>query len=117
MFARITAGAECVAGVESVLWSLLLSWACASLLSVFTAHPLLLLPALTTIGARAPLAAALSIRSCTFKLCCCLSGVICLVLAIMYWLGWEMGQWRPFLCPYEWALRSITVSTWWRHIC
>lgn len=30
-------------------------------------------------------------RSGTFKFCWCLSGVICLVVAIMYWLGWEMG--------------------------
>uniref|UniRef100_A0A3Q3EJH8 Dispatched RND transporter family member 3 n=1 Tax=Labrus bergylta TaxID=56723 RepID=A0A3Q3EJH8_9LABR len=48
---------------------LLLSLAiCVAAVSVFTAHPLLLLPVLITI-----------------------LGVICLVVAIMYWLGWEMG--------------------------
>uniref|UniRef100_A0A3B3WWQ4 SSD domain-containing protein n=1 Tax=Poecilia mexicana TaxID=48701 RepID=A0A3B3WWQ4_9TELE len=56
-------------GVESALWSLLLSLAiCVAAVSVFTAHPLLLLPVLITI-----------------------IGVICLVVAVMYWLGWEMG--------------------------
>uniref|UniRef100_A0A3B3WWA4 SSD domain-containing protein n=1 Tax=Poecilia mexicana TaxID=48701 RepID=A0A3B3WWA4_9TELE len=55
--------------VESALWSLLLSLAiCVAAVSVFTAHPLLLLPVLITI-----------------------IGVICLVVAVMYWLGWEMG--------------------------
>uniref|UniRef100_A0A3B5A024 Dispatched RND transporter family member 3 n=1 Tax=Stegastes partitus TaxID=144197 RepID=A0A3B5A024_9TELE len=55
--------------VESALWSLLLSLAiCVAAVSVFTAHPLLLLPVLITI-----------------------LGVICLVVALMYWLGWEMG--------------------------
>ncbi|XP_029366152.1 protein dispatched homolog 3 [Echeneis naucrates] len=58
-----------IIGVESALWSLLLSLAiCVAAVSVFTAHPLLLLPVLTTI-----------------------LGVICLVVALMYWLGWEMG--------------------------
>ncbi|XP_076586761.1 protein dispatched homolog 3 isoform X1 [Chaetodon auriga] len=58
-----------IIGVESALWSLLLSLAiCVAAVSVFTAHPLLLLPVLITI-----------------------LGVICLVLAVMYWLGWEMG--------------------------
>ncbi|XP_020512768.2 protein dispatched homolog 3 [Labrus bergylta] len=58
-----------IIGVESALWSLLLSLAiCVAAVSVFTAHPLLLLPVLITI-----------------------LGVICLVVAIMYWLGWEMG--------------------------
>ncbi|XP_011477626.1 protein dispatched homolog 3 [Oryzias latipes] len=58
-----------IIGVESALWSLLLSLAiCVATVSVFTAHPLLLLPVLVTI-----------------------LGVICLVVAIMYWLGWEMG--------------------------
>lgn len=39
-----------VAGVESALWSLLLSLAiCVATVSVFTAHPLLLLPVLITI--------------------------------------------------------------------
>ncbi|XP_076007218.1 protein dispatched homolog 3 [Genypterus blacodes] len=58
-----------IIGVESALWSLLLSLAiCVGAVSVFTAHPLLLLPILLTI-----------------------LGVICLVVAVMYWLGWEMG--------------------------
>ncbi|XP_032433997.1 protein dispatched homolog 3 isoform X1 [Xiphophorus hellerii] len=58
-----------IIGVESALWSLLLSLAiCVAAVSVFTAHPLLLLPVLITI-----------------------IGVICLVVAVMYWLGWEMG--------------------------
>ncbi|XP_071338651.1 protein dispatched homolog 3 isoform X2 [Trachinotus anak] len=58
-----------IIGVESALWSLLLSLAiCVAAVSVFTAHPLLLLPVLITI-----------------------LGVICLVVALMYWLGWEMG--------------------------
>uniref|UniRef100_A0A3Q2E024 Dispatched RND transporter family member 3 n=1 Tax=Cyprinodon variegatus TaxID=28743 RepID=A0A3Q2E024_CYPVA len=58
-----------IIGVESALWSLLLSLGiCVAAVSVFTAHPLLLLPVLITI-----------------------IGVICLVVAVMYWLGWEMG--------------------------
>ncbi|XP_033828260.1 protein dispatched homolog 3 [Periophthalmus magnuspinnatus] len=58
-----------IIGVESALWSLLLSLAiCVAAVSVFTAHPLLLLPVLVTI-----------------------LGVVCLVVAVMYWLGWEMG--------------------------
>uniref|UniRef100_A0A8C8MGC8 SSD domain-containing protein n=1 Tax=Oncorhynchus tshawytscha TaxID=74940 RepID=A0A8C8MGC8_ONCTS len=58
-----------IIGVESALCSLLLSLAiCVAAVSVFTAHPLLLLPILLTI-----------------------LGVICLVVAIMYWLGWELG--------------------------
>uniref|UniRef100_A0A671VCM8 Dispatched RND transporter family member 3 n=1 Tax=Sparus aurata TaxID=8175 RepID=A0A671VCM8_SPAAU len=58
-----------IIGVESALWSLLLSLAiCVAAVSVFTAHLLLLLPVLITI-----------------------LGVICLVVALMYWLGWEMG--------------------------
>nr|XP_046243091.1 protein dispatched homolog 3 isoform X2 [Scatophagus argus] len=58
-----------IIGVESALWSLLLSLAiCVAAVAVFTAHPLLLLPVLITI-----------------------LGVICLVVAVMYWLGWEMG--------------------------
>ncbi|KAL4623065.1 hypothetical protein GN956_G19313 [Arapaima gigas] len=60
---------EPCSGVESALYSLLLSLAiCIAAVSVFTAHPLLLLPILLTI-----------------------LGVICLVVAVMYWLGWEMG--------------------------
>ncbi|KAM4616834.1 protein dispatched homolog 3 [Polymixia lowei] len=55
--------------VESALWSLLLSLAiCVAAVAVFTAHALLLLPILLTI-----------------------LGVVCLVVALMYWLGWEMG--------------------------
>ncbi|KAJ8380072.1 hypothetical protein SKAU_G00008500 [Synaphobranchus kaupii] len=58
-----------ILGVESALYSLLLSLAiCIAAVSIFTAHPLLLLPILLTI-----------------------LGVICLVVAVMYWLGWEMG--------------------------
>lgn len=58
-----------IIGVESALWSLLLSLAiCVAAVSVFTAHLLLLLPVLVTI-----------------------LGVVCLVVAVMYWLGWEMG--------------------------
>ncbi|KAM6954437.1 protein dispatched homolog 3 [Aplochiton taeniatus] len=58
-----------IIGVESALCSLLLSLAiCIAAVSVFTAHPLLLLPIILTI-----------------------LGVICLVVAVMYWLGWEMG--------------------------
>ncbi|XP_028314353.1 protein dispatched homolog 3 [Gouania willdenowi] len=58
-----------IIGVESALWSLLLSLAiCLAAVAVFTAHLLLLLPILITI-----------------------LGVICLVVAVMYWLGWEMG--------------------------
>uniref|UniRef100_A0A3Q2QZD5 Dispatched RND transporter family member 3 n=1 Tax=Fundulus heteroclitus TaxID=8078 RepID=A0A3Q2QZD5_FUNHE len=58
-----------IIGVESALSSLLLSLAiCVAAVSVFTAHHLLLLPVLITI-----------------------IGVICLVVAVMYWLGWEMG--------------------------
>ncbi|XP_034025858.1 protein dispatched homolog 3 [Thalassophryne amazonica] len=58
-----------IIGVESAFWSLLLSLAiCVGAVSVFTAHALLLLPVLITI-----------------------LGVICLVVAVMYWLGWEMG--------------------------
>ncbi|XP_053726240.1 protein dispatched homolog 3 isoform X1 [Synchiropus splendidus] len=58
-----------IIGVESALWSLLLSLAiCVAAVSVFTAHLFLLLPVLITI-----------------------LGVICLVVALMYWLGWELG--------------------------
>ncbi|XP_048837474.1 LOW QUALITY PROTEIN: protein dispatched homolog 3 [Brienomyrus brachyistius] len=58
-----------ILGVESALYSLLLSLAiCIGTVSVFTSHPFLLLPILLTI-----------------------LGVICLVVAVMYWLGWEMG--------------------------
>lgn len=89
-------------GVESALWSLLLSLAiCVAAVSVFTAHPLLLLPVLITILGK--------IWSCMWHsemyhktwawigiMCVIVSiwpstGVICLVVAIMYWLGWEMG--------------------------
>ncbi|XP_061623324.1 protein dispatched homolog 3 [Phyllopteryx taeniolatus] len=58
-----------IIGVESALWSLLLSLAiCAAAVSIFTAHIFLLLPVLLTI-----------------------LGVICAVGALMYWLGWELG--------------------------
>ncbi|XP_048099719.1 protein dispatched homolog 3 isoform X1 [Alosa alosa] len=58
-----------IIGVESALYSLLLSLViCVAAVSVFTAHPLLLLPILLSI-----------------------LGVVCTVVAIMYWLGWEMG--------------------------
>uniref|UniRef100_A0AAR2KH50 SSD domain-containing protein n=1 Tax=Pygocentrus nattereri TaxID=42514 RepID=A0AAR2KH50_PYGNA len=58
-----------IIGVESALYSLLLSLAiCIASVAVFTAHPLLLLPILLSI-----------------------LGVVCLVVAVMYWLGWEMG--------------------------
>ncbi|MBN3322038.1 DISP3 protein, partial [Atractosteus spatula] len=55
--------------VQSALYSLLLSLAiCIAAVSVFTAHLRLLLPVLLTI-----------------------LGVVCLVVAAMYWAGWEMG--------------------------
>ncbi|XP_027006751.1 protein dispatched homolog 3 [Tachysurus fulvidraco] len=58
-----------IIGVESALYSLLLSLAiCIASVAVFTVHPLLLLPILLSI-----------------------LGVVCLVVAVMYWLGWEMG--------------------------
>ncbi|XP_056102837.1 protein dispatched homolog 3 [Rhinichthys klamathensis goyatoka] len=58
-----------IIGVESALYSLLLSLAiCIAAVAVFTAHPLLLLPILLSI-----------------------LGMVCLVVAVMYWLGWEMG--------------------------
>uniref|UniRef100_A0A673JBD8 Protein dispatched homolog 3-like n=1 Tax=Sinocyclocheilus rhinocerous TaxID=307959 RepID=A0A673JBD8_9TELE len=58
-----------IIGVESALYSLLLSLAiCIASVAVFTAHPLLLLPMLLSI-----------------------LGMVCLVVAVMYWLGWELG--------------------------
>ncbi|KAF5892339.1 protein dispatched 3-like, partial [Clarias magur] len=58
-----------IIGVESALYSLLMSLAiCIASVAVFTVHPLLLLPILLSI-----------------------LGVVCLVVAVMYWLGWEMG--------------------------
>ncbi|XP_026781706.3 protein dispatched homolog 3 [Pangasianodon hypophthalmus] len=58
-----------IIGVESALYSLLLSLAiCIASVAVFTVHPLLLLPILFSI-----------------------LGVVCMVVAVMYWLGWEMG--------------------------
>ncbi|XP_037114469.1 LOW QUALITY PROTEIN: protein dispatched homolog 3 [Syngnathus acus] len=58
-----------IISVESALWSLLLSLViCVATVSVFTAHLLLLLPVLLTI-----------------------LGVICVVGAVMYWLGCELG--------------------------
>ncbi|XP_062855404.1 protein dispatched homolog 3 [Trichomycterus rosablanca] len=58
-----------IIGVESALYSLLLSLAiCIASVAIFTVHPLLLLPILLSI-----------------------LGMVCLVVAVMYWLGWEMG--------------------------
>ncbi|XP_072887773.1 protein dispatched homolog 3 isoform X1 [Hemitrygon akajei] len=58
-----------IIGVQSALYSLMLSLIiCVAAVAIFTTHILLLLPVLLTI-----------------------SGVICLMVAIMYWLGWEMG--------------------------
>ncbi|XP_077378985.1 protein dispatched homolog 3 isoform X1 [Festucalex cinctus] len=58
-----------IIGVESALWSLLLSLAiCVAAVSVFTAHLFLLLPVLLTV-----------------------LGVICVVGALMYCLGWQLG--------------------------
>lgn len=92
--------------MESALWSLLLSLAiCVAAVSVFTAHPLLLLPVLITIlGKRLYIHVRTSLEI-DFKsdyparvgvVCVMMSfwpppGVICLVVAVMYWLGWEMG--------------------------
>jgi hypothetical protein len=51
----MTGGLCCSTGVESALWSLLLSLAiCVAAVSVFTAHLLLLLPILLTILGRPP---------------------------------------------------------------
>ncbi|KAL8198300.1 UNVERIFIED_CONTAM: Protein dispatched 3, partial [Gekko kuhli] len=56
-------------GVQSALYGLILSLGiCVAAVAVFTTHVLLLLPVLLTI-----------------------LGVVCLVVTIMYWSGWEMG--------------------------
>ncbi|XP_067826742.1 protein dispatched homolog 3 [Heptranchias perlo] len=58
-----------IIGVQSALYSLILSLViCVAAVAIFTTHILLLLPVLLTI-----------------------LGVICLMVAIMYWFGWEMG--------------------------
>ncbi|XP_078095229.1 protein dispatched homolog 3 [Mustelus asterias] len=58
-----------IIGVQSALYSLILSLViCVAAVAIFTTHVLLLLPVLLTI-----------------------LGVICLMVAIMYWFGWEMG--------------------------
>ncbi|XP_054857889.1 protein dispatched homolog 3 [Eublepharis macularius] len=58
-----------IIGVQSALYGLILSLAiCVAAVAVFTTHVLLLLPVLLTI-----------------------LGVVCLVVTIMYWSGWEMG--------------------------
>ncbi|KAE8591828.1 hypothetical protein XENTR_v10018585 [Xenopus tropicalis] len=58
-----------IVGVQSALNGLILSLLiCVGAVAIFTTHVLLLLPVLLTI-----------------------LGVVCLVVAIMYWLGWEMG--------------------------
>ncbi|XP_032903904.1 protein dispatched homolog 3 [Amblyraja radiata] len=58
-----------IIGVQSALYSLMLSLIiCVAAVAIFTTHILLLLPVLMTI-----------------------LGVICLMVALMYWLGWEMG--------------------------
>lgn len=83
-------------GVESALWSLLLSLAiCVAAVSVFTAHLLLLLPVLITIiGKRCSGVSGVwkHHEDSAYVVCFSLqTGVICLVVAVMYWLGWEMG--------------------------
>ncbi|XP_069803447.1 protein dispatched homolog 3 [Dendropsophus ebraccatus] len=58
-----------IIGVQSALYGLILSLAiCVTAVAIFTTHALLLIPVLLTI-----------------------LGVVCLVVTIMYWLGWEMG--------------------------
>ncbi|XP_041063374.1 protein dispatched homolog 3 [Carcharodon carcharias] len=58
-----------IIGVQSALYSLILSLViCVAAVAIFTTHVLLLLPVLLTI-----------------------LGVICLMVATMYWFGWEMG--------------------------
>ncbi|XP_053307790.1 protein dispatched homolog 3 [Spea bombifrons] len=58
-----------IIGVQSALYGLILSLViCVAAVAIFTTHILLLLPVLLTI-----------------------LGVVCLVVTIMYWLGWEMG--------------------------
>nr|DBA16555.1 TPA: hypothetical protein GDO54_003936 [Pyxicephalus adspersus] len=58
-----------IIGVQSALYGLILSLViCVAAVAIFTTHIFLLLPVLLTI-----------------------LGVVCLVVTIMYWLGWEMG--------------------------
>ncbi|XP_059494060.1 protein dispatched homolog 3 isoform X1 [Stegostoma tigrinum] len=58
-----------IIGVQSAMYSLILSLViCIAAVAIFTTHVLLLLPVLLTI-----------------------LGVICLMVAIMYWFSWEMG--------------------------
>ncbi|XP_072833621.2 protein dispatched homolog 3 [Pogona vitticeps] len=58
-----------IIGVQSALYGLILSLViCVAAVALFTTHVLLLLPVLLTI-----------------------LGVVCLVVTIMYWSGWEMG--------------------------
>uniref|UniRef100_A0A8C3XNW4 Dispatched RND transporter family member 3 n=1 Tax=Chelydra serpentina TaxID=8475 RepID=A0A8C3XNW4_CHESE len=58
-----------IIGVQSALYGLILSLLiCVAAVAVFTTHLLLLLPVLLSI-----------------------LGVVCLVVTIMYWSGWEMG--------------------------
>ncbi|XP_010220731.1 PREDICTED: patched domain-containing protein 2 isoform X4 [Tinamus guttatus] len=58
-----------IIGVQSALYGLILSLViCVAAVAIFTTHILLLLPVLLSI-----------------------LGVVCLVVTIMYWAGWEMG--------------------------
>ncbi|XP_064381673.1 protein dispatched homolog 3 isoform X1 [Dromaius novaehollandiae] len=58
-----------IIGVQSALYGLILSLViCVAAVAIFTTHILLLLPVLLSI-----------------------LGVVCLVVTIMYWSGWEMG--------------------------
>ncbi|XP_067328868.1 protein dispatched homolog 3 isoform X1 [Anolis sagrei] len=58
-----------IIGVQSALYGLILSLViCVAAVALFTTHVLLLVPVLLTI-----------------------LGVVCLVVTIMYWSGWEMG--------------------------
>ncbi|EPQ12217.1 Patched domain-containing protein 2 [Myotis brandtii] len=60
---------EIIGGVQSALYGLALSLLiCVAAVAVFTTHVLLLLPVLLSI-----------------------LGIVCLVVTIMYWSGWEMG--------------------------
>ncbi len=120
-------------GVESALWSLLLSLAiCVAAVSVFTAHPLLLLPVLITIlGKRWSCTLGSDTQKCGLKLNYqAWAGIICGIMSSgppqewsVWWWQWCIGwagrweQWRPFLCPYLWDLQWITACTWWRDTC
>ncbi|KAG8142509.1 hypothetical protein E2320_006394, partial [Naja naja] len=58
-----------IIGVQSALFGLILSLViCIAAVALFTTHLLLLLPVLLTI-----------------------LGVVCLVVTVMYWSGWEIG--------------------------